>query len=56
MTKTKQATKSVKPAPVELHDEALDRVAGGVDPSNPNVVFVGGSRRYATGKSGSGTG
>ena len=30
MTKTKQATKSAKPAPVELHDEALDAAAGGL--------------------------
>ena len=30
MTKTKQARKSARPAPVELHDEALDAAAGGV--------------------------
>ena len=30
MTRTKQATKSTRPAPVELHDEALDAAAGGV--------------------------
>ena len=37
MTKTKQATKSAKPAPVELHDEALDRVAGGATPTQSGV-------------------
>ena len=30
MTKTKQATKSAKPAPVELRDEALDAAVGGL--------------------------
>ena len=29
MTKTKQARKSAKPAPAELHEEALDRATGG---------------------------
>ena len=29
MTKTREARKSTRPAPVELHEEALDRIAGG---------------------------
>ena len=32
MTKDKQATKSAKPAPVELRDEALDAAVGGLAP------------------------
>ena len=34
MTKTKQARKSTRPAPVELHDEALDAAAGGAGTYN----------------------
>ena len=52
MTKTKQATKSVKPAPVELHDEALDRVAGGATQTKhqggANFLFGDGSVRLVT--------
>ena len=49
MTKTNEARKSVKPAPVELHDEALDRVAGGATqtkhPGGANFLFADGSVR-----------
>ena len=49
MTKTKQATKSAKPAPVELHDEALDRVAGGATQKHSNganFLFADGAVRF----------
>ena len=49
MTKTKQARKSTRPAPVELHDEALDRVGGGTTrtPSGGiNVLLADGSVRF----------
>ena len=49
MTKTRQATKSVKPTLAELDDEALDRVTGGgsgiagltVDPRNRDTAYFG---------------
>ena len=50
MTRTKQATKSTRPAPVELHDEALDRIAGGATqtkhPGGANFAFGDGSVRF----------
>ena len=56
MTKTKQARKSTRPAPVELHDEALDRATGGGSysfavssgtlPSGANFAFADGSVKF----------
>ena len=34
--------------PVPLEDASLEQVSAGVDPSNPNVVYVGGSRRFVS--------
>ena len=56
MTKTKQASRSTKPAPVELHDEALDRATGGGEftitfqgalahPGGANILLGDGSVR-----------
>ena len=38
MTKTKQARKSAKPAPVELQDKALDAAAGGAGTFNFTIT------------------
>ena len=46
MTKTKQASRSAKPAPVELHDEALDRATGGGEFTitfQGNLAYPGGA-------------
>lgn len=39
---------STSPDTIELGEDQLDQVRGGVaDPSNPNIVFIGGSRELA---------